>query len=138
MTKRGRFGASFQEKSMTHFFKRSGWFGNTDTKTSTSYYAYEGENATEIHQKAMTALLVRMRELADTVDSNGRVVFQFIYTNLNAVNPIVAFRFTSDWAYDRYHDYLLEAGSSLGRGVFDVWRSDPSAKYFFATYINQK
>lgn len=119
------------------FFKREGWFGHSDASTSRLYFAYDAPS-NAVHHTQMAAVVQRMRELADLVDGNGRAVFEFVYANLDVQNPIIAFRFTSDWAYDQYNAELVKLGSSLGRGVFKPWGSDPASKYFFDRYINQK
>lgn len=98
------------------------WWGNTDAETSNRTFFYEKYNASDFHVKSWAKVMARLLQLVDTKDGNGDNVVQFVCTRNDAKIAMVAFRFTSDWAYRKYSGELTKLGSSLGRGTFEPFK----------------
>lgn len=104
---------------------RGKWHGNTDHCTSPSCYYYEAYNGKEFHKEALTNVVSKLRELAEIRDANGDKVVQIIFEWLDSpIRPVMAYRFTSDWASRKYSGVLLDLGGHIGRGVFKPFNED--------------
>lgn len=123
--------------------KTKGWHGSSTVGTDPASYFFTrsradlSKPATEkdygdfTHEAQFRAVLDKLQELAETSDGNGWPIVEFVYTDIRARvrNPVVAYRFTSDWAYHKYYSEVQALGTSLGRGIFEVLGGDPSAVY---------
>lgn len=104
-----------------------GWFGANDAKTSLMYFGYTSQP--EHHEEEFRKVLERVKALemtyvahrwSDGTPNYSRPAVELSYVDDETPDKkVVAFRFTSDAAYDRYHPELLELGGGLGRGVWD-------------------
>ena len=104
---------------------REGWHGNTDHATSPSAFDYHSLSASkDIHPRQFRSIVRFLKKLTTVRDANGEFVVQLIYTRFTGSQPVVAYRFTSDWAYRQYDRELIRRGSSLGRGVFEPFKGD--------------
>lgn len=105
--------------------------GASEHKCNPGYFTYEEK---PYHPDVMTymreqfkAVCTRLEELSKERDANGRFMVQFVATMNEPVrHPFVAYRFTSDFAYDRYERELVRLGGSLGRGVWDPFKDSYS------------
>lgn len=94
-------------------------YGNTDTKTSPHTYFFGVENAVAEHREQFAAVWRRLNQLVETKDGNGYKIVDLLFSRLDDKVAVVAYRFTSDWAYDRYYGEVQQLGRSLGRGGFE-------------------
>jgi hypothetical protein len=85
------------------------FFGNSDHKTSESYYSSD--------QEYHYAELAGVREELEKLVATGEA--QFLYVDDESDRRVVAFRFTSDAAHDAHYGKVLSRGLSLGRGGWD-------------------
>ena len=121
------------------------WHGGNDARTSPSYFGVSivGTNRTEIHPfhledfKKVLERIIQLSEIrygSHFPDGHtSRPIIDLIYVDDESPNRrIVAYRFTSDAAYDLYKSQLIELGSSLGRGTF---RDPTSDNWLFDQFL---
>lgn len=100
------------------------WHGHTDANTSAKMFWYDRDGASpDIHIPQFNAVWDRLHTLALVRDANNYPVVQLIFTRRQHSSPVIAYRFTSDWAHDQYNAGLCALGLSLGRGVWDPFKS---------------
>lgn len=104
------------------------WFG--DSFVGPAYFGITLGNADDIKVPEFHAVKNRLLELA----AEGEVAMIYCDDEGPAA-LVVAYRFTSDRAYHKYRDELISLGGSLGRGVWDVFSSDPGSKYTYDTFF---
>ena len=89
------------------------WHGNDDHHTSPHSF-WTGPELNPMHVDAFKAVIARLLDL----EATGAV--QFLFHNPNSSEGhFVAYRFTSDEAYNRYYTDVHVAGRGLGRGCFE-------------------
>lgn len=105
------------------------WHGGSAAKTSVMFFGYNlytsygtfSENE-EIYRRYMTqfdGVSARLFELS----REGEV--QLLYLDRSLVERrVVAFRFTSESAYNAHRKELVSIGDALGRGVWEPLRND--------------
>ena len=110
------------------------WHGNTDHKTSPSAFFYDPRSDHYGEAEAnFIRVLTELGALCETRDVNGDCVVQFICERRAEHIVFIAYRFTSDWAYRKYRDRLMEAGGrSLGRGTFQPFFGPSNYDHYFA------
>lgn len=114
-----------------------GWLGGNDYKTGESCFEYDmaysyGPYCPDIahlydpYIAAFDAVCDALAALADV----GMV--EFIYRDLTRKEKrVVAFRYTSDAAYDAHRDRIVQIGSDLGRGVWDPFNDSHQFEKWF-------
>lgn len=110
--------------------KNDGWYGNSDASTSASAFDYHVGGNNETHIAEFAAVKQRIEELLQERDGNDEPVIQLIYTRLLGEQPVLAYRWTSDWAYRKFEHELIRLGGSLGRGVFEPFKGDNYSNWF--------
>lgn len=101
------------------------WYGVNDHTTSVGCYYYEDEGSSpDIHPPQFEAVCQKLNELANVRDKNGDVIVQIAYYRPDWKTKVIAYRFTSDWAYRNYNSELQACGSSLGRGCFNPFNAN--------------
>ena len=113
--------------------KAGKWFGNSTS--AASCFFYHGEGASDFHRTQWEAVVNELKRLTIVRDKNGDFVVQLVYHREDK-NFVIAYRFTSDWAYRQYESKLVHIGGSLGRGAFDPFSE--SGKYEMDTLVLQK
>jgi hypothetical protein len=108
------------------------WFGNNDSKTSASYFGiYDNYTKEQLFTfEQVKDYLIGLTKTRDTL--NHYPIVELIYLDDESVNKVVAFRFTSDYGYDTFNNHLIKLSSSLGRGIWDHFRSDFTYNTFFS------
>jgi len=92
------------------------WFGTSDIKTSPSYLA----SSHYYHWDAFQEVVKLLNDLQE----QGHV--QLIYIDDEASPFVVAYRFTSDTAYNQYHGTLFNYALGLESGI---WNTSDQAMY---------
>lgn len=95
------------------------------------YFGYGGAGASDLHWHQINLVAHRLEELLDMRDGNGRAPVQLVFTRLDHVNPVIAYRWTSEWADQRYDHELVSLGGSLGRGMWTPWED----KFTFDEFV---
>jgi hypothetical protein len=97
------------------------------------FFYHDTEQASAIHTSQFASVRARLSELMTVKDGNGRWVVELVFERTGPEEDIqvLAYRFTSDWAYDMHEGGLVERGGSLGRGVWEGFREG----YFVDRYI---
>jgi hypothetical protein len=99
------------------------WYGARNS--SALYFEYELGKSSDRLRRQFATVLARLIELSFVRDGNGAPVVQFVAEpNTTVAIRFIAYRWTSDWARDKYDRELVHLGPSLGRGVWDPFR-DP-------------
>jgi hypothetical protein len=107
------------------------WYGAFEYRTNAVSFWYEKRSETDTHKQQMKAVIDRLLDLTTSVrDGNNQLVADLIYSRSDDKIVIVAFRFTSDWAWKRYHDETIGLGSLLGHGAFRPFVDDLDASQF--------
>ena len=110
--------------------------GYTDAKTAPHTFFYDSQP--EHHNNEFEVVVTRLTELSkefakhifisepEECASYLRHPVQLIIEIARDIHGeqarLVAFRFTSDAAYDKYRDELVALGGGLGRGGWDPWK----------------
>jgi hypothetical protein len=108
------------------------WHGSTTARTNSAFF-YLDEGASQEQHEDLMWLHTFLLELAKIRDGNGYPVLELFAERINHTHPFVAYRFTSDWAYNKFNSSLTSLGASLGRGVFDPFGNRDA--YFFERYL---
>lgn len=101
------------------------WYGNNSSKTREMYYAHQdqGHSLADPEQRGQLSNLIHFLQ---QLDYDGEV--QLVCSIIQKHRQLIAYRFTSDGAYNRHHGQLFKLAPSIERGVFDPFRWD---KYQF-------
>jgi hypothetical protein len=102
------------------------YLGANDADTSLAYFGYHGSSPMlEPLYAAVKQRLVQLsKETYSCFDGYVRCVVDLAYICESGDRHVVAYRFTSDAAYAKFHRELMElGGSSLARGVWEPFRN---------------
>lgn len=108
------------------------WYGSADHKTNKVMFYLDDVrrcNAWQIDE--FEQVVEKIIDLSNTRDEHGHTPVQLIASRFDHDSIFIAYRFTSDRAYDTYNSFLIAMGSSLGRGVFAPWND----KWVFDRFI---
>lgn len=97
------------------------WFGGSPAKTNAGYIS----GSHHYHWDEFQAAVRYLFELTET-----RAV-ELIYIDDEASPFVIAYRFTSDTAYDEHRSKLTNLVGGCGRGVWDVWHNKCQYTEFF-------
>lgn len=97
------------------------FYGNSSSKTSPMTYFFDPRASYRDAKDDFERVVTHLAALAETRDSNGAEVIQFMAMRRAPHVHFVAYRFTSDWAHDKFYRELLKDGGALGRGSYDPW-----------------
>jgi hypothetical protein len=110
------------------------WHGDSYAGQSHFYYT-RATSSPDIHPPQFDAVWDRLHELAQVRDGNGWPVVRLVFTRRDHDHPVIAYRWTSDWAYSQYELDLVRRGGSLGRGVWQIWGSDPYCRWNYEHFV---
>lgn len=114
--------------------ERGKWHG-TNIRGAMAF-SYDRETASpDLHPVQFDQVVARLTELSQQRDGNGWPIVKFVFTRFDHTSPVVAYQWTSEWADHKFDSELVALGSSLGRGMWKVFGSDPVAKYDFDRYV---
>jgi hypothetical protein len=98
--------------------KIRGWFGGNAHKTAPSC-VYFRDNASNESRLEIMAVIRFIQKIAK------KGMAQLIYVDTTQDDRmVVAYRFTSDRYYDRFHSHILRIAPRLGRGVWSPFSDD--------------
>lgn len=98
------------------------WYGSTDAGTSAACVWYHPASASaNVHPPQFNAVAAELERLCQTKGPDGYPLVELYYSRDDEHIRVLAYRFKSDYAYDKHYASLVELGPSLGRGKFSPW-----------------
>lgn len=108
--------------------------GGSAAKTSPAFFGVSERDGgiSDFHIAAFEAVTPRIFRLAE----EGAI--ELMYYRNSPTCKVIAYRFVSDQFYNNHAGELVQLGSTLARGCWEPFGSDPYNKNIFETYMKEE